>query len=222
MPVLLKHVRHVPVTTRTKPSLHIRIKTHLCSGRRHTQRRRLPGERLECAAGAPMCGGRGSPPPSGCPMFRFFETLVDPFPAVEPRQPPRRLPAFLFHYSRPLLPFLALVSVLTAAISVAEVVFIGFMGRLVDRLGSSDPATFFADHGRELAGMALLVVVIYPLLVLMHSLLTHQTIFGNYPMLERWLSHRWLLGQRQSFFQDVFAGRFAKTVWKTALDTRER
>src|SRR3546814_4429729 len=85
----------------------------------------------------------------------------------------------LFHYSRPLLPFLALVSVLTAAISVAEVVFIGFMGRLVDRLGSSDPATFFADHGRELAGMALLVVVIYPLLVLMHSLLTHQTTFGN-------------------------------------------
>src|SRR3546814_2530231 len=97
------------------------------------------------------CGGRGSPPPSGCPMFRFFETLVDPFPAGEPRQPPRRLPAFLFHYSRPVLPFLALMSVLTAAISVAEIVFVGFMGRLVDRPGRADPATVVPASGRGLA-----------------------------------------------------------------------
>src|SRR3546814_20630935 len=64
MPVLLKHVRHVPVTTRTKPSLHIRIKTHPCSGRRHPQRRRPQGERLEYAPEPPMCVVRGSPPPS--------------------------------------------------------------------------------------------------------------------------------------------------------------
>ncbi|MET4700451.1 ATP-binding cassette subfamily B multidrug efflux pump [Constrictibacter sp. MBR-5] len=154
-------------------------------------------------------------------MFRFFETLVDPFPAAPPLQPPRGLFRFLLYYSRPLLPYLALMSVLTAVISVAEVVFVGFMGRLVDRLGTSEPASFFADHGMELALMGLLVVVVYPLLVLVQSLVTHQTIFGNYPMIARWLSHRWLLGQSMSFFQDEFAGRVAQKVMQTALAIRE-
>jgi len=154
-------------------------------------------------------------------MFRFFETLVDPFPAAPPLQPPRGLFRFLLYYSRPLLPYLALMSVLTAVISVAEVVFVGFMGRLVDRLGTSAPASFFADHGMELALMGLLVVVVYPLLVLVQSLVTHQTIFGNYPMIARWLSHRWLLGQSMSFFQDEFAGRVAQKVMQTALAIRE-
>src|SRR3546814_16090419 len=48
-----------------------------------------------------------------------------------------------------------------------------------------------------------------------------QTIFGNYPMLARWLSHRWLLGQSMSFFQDEFAGRVAQKVMQTALAIRE-
>src|SRR3546814_14648447 len=40
-------------------------------------------------------------------------------------------------------------------------------------------------------------------------------------MLARWLSHRWLLGQSMSFFQDEFAGRVAQKVMQTALAIRE-
>ena len=39
-------------------------------------------------------------------MFRFFESLVDPYPMHEPEAPPRRLWAFVLHYSRPVLPWL--------------------------------------------------------------------------------------------------------------------
>jgi ATP-binding cassette, subfamily B, multidrug efflux pump len=49
----------------------------------------------------------------------------------------------------------------------------------------------------------------------------HQTIFGNYPMLVRWLAHRWMLGQSMSFYQDEFAGRVAQKVMQTALAIRE-
>jgi ATP-binding cassette, subfamily B, multidrug efflux pump len=57
--------------------------------------------------------------------------------------------------------------------------------------------------------------------VLVHSLVTHQTIFGNYPMIARWLAHRYLLGQSMAFFQDEFAGRVSQKVMQTALAIRE-
>src|SRR5688572_25490608 len=154
-------------------------------------------------------------------MFRFFEQRIDPYPKGEPTTPPRGLTAFLLHYSRPLLPWLVLMSVLTASISVLEIVLFDFMGQLVDWLGKADRADFMATHGGQLLGMAVLVVLLYPLLVLLQSLIIHQTIFGNYPMIARWLSHRYLLRQSVSFFQDEFAGRLSQKVMQTALSLRE-
>lgn len=154
-------------------------------------------------------------------MFRFFEKRIDPYPAGEPATPPRKLFAFLLHYSRPLLPWLLLMSVLTGAISALEILFFDFMGELVDWLGSADRASFLSTHGSTLLWMGTLVVVIYPLLVLLQSLVIHQTIFGNYPMIARWLSHRYLLRQSVSFFQDEFAGRISQKVMQTALAIRE-
>ncbi len=154
-------------------------------------------------------------------MFRFFETLIDPFPAGEPAVPPRGLFAFLYYYSKPVLPWLVLMSVLTAVISIVEIFFLSYMGTLVDWLGSAERETFFAEHGWGLAGVALLVVVVFPLLVLVQALIVHQTIFGNYPMIARWLAHRYILGQSMLFFQDEFAGRLSQKVMQTALASRE-
>jgi ATP-binding cassette subfamily B multidrug efflux pump len=154
-------------------------------------------------------------------MFRFFERLIDPYPETPPSMPPRRLLSFLHHYARPVLPWLVLMSLLTAAISVTEIMFFSFMGSLVDWLGASDRTSFYADHGRALIGMGLLILVGFPLLVLAQSLLVHQTIFGNFPMIARWQTHRYLLGQSMAFFQDEFAGRISQKVMQTALSIRE-
>ena len=154
-------------------------------------------------------------------MFRFFETLVDPFPDVAPRQPPERLWPFVWHYTRPVAPWIAVMAVLTAAVSILEVVFLSFLGSLVDMLAAAERTGFFATHGPTLIGMALLVVIAFPLLQLVQNLVLHQTLFGNYPMLARWLGHRWLLGQSMGFFQDEFAGRVAQKVMQTSLAIRE-
>ena len=154
-------------------------------------------------------------------MFRFFEDLVDTYPADEPQTPPRGLFPFVMHYARPMLPWLLIMSFLTALISIAEVIFFSYLGTLVDILGTADRATFLDDHGRTLLGMAVLVVVVYPVLVLMNSLVTHQTIFGNFPMIVRWLSHRHILRQSMVFFQDEFAGRVSQKVMQSALSLRE-
>jgi ATP-binding cassette subfamily B multidrug efflux pump len=154
-------------------------------------------------------------------MFRRFETLIDPFPEAEPTRPPDRLIPFLWHFTRPVAPWIAIMAVVTATLSTLEIVFLGFLGSLVDMLAGADRATFFADHGPTLIGMVLLIVVVFPVFVLLQNLLLHQTIFGNYPMLARWLAHRYALGQSLSFFQDEFAGRVSQKVMQTALAIRE-
>ncbi len=154
-------------------------------------------------------------------LFAFFERRVDPFPEAPPARPPAGLMPFLLHYSRPVAPWLLLMSLLTAAISVVEIGIVAFMGQLVDWLAEADRATFLDEHGLRLALLGAAIVVGYPLIVLANSLVTHQTIFGNYPMLARWLAHRYILGQSLAFFQDEFAGRVSQKVMQTALAIRE-
>ena len=154
-------------------------------------------------------------------MFAFFEKLIDPYPPSEPGQPPRGLLAFTYYYSRPLIPWLIVLAVLTGLISVMEIVFFGYIGQLVDWLSAADRASFFEDHGTTLFFVAILVLVGFPLLVFVQSLFFHQTIYGNYPMLVRWLAHRYILSQSLNFFQDEFAGRVSQKVMQTALAVRE-
>ncbi|MCC5981133.1 MAG: ABC transporter ATP-binding protein [Oceanicaulis sp.] len=154
-------------------------------------------------------------------MFRFFESRVDPFPATEPSAPPKSLYGFILHYTRPVLPWLLTLSALTALISIFEVIFLGFLGALVDWLAAADRETLFAEHGMGLLAMAAFVLLGYPALIFLNSLITHQTIFGNFPMLARWLTHRYILGQSMAFFQDEFAGRVSQKVMQTALAVRE-
>jgi ATP-binding cassette subfamily B multidrug efflux pump len=66
----------------------------------------------------------------------------------------------------------------------------------------------------------LCAVLAYPVLVILQSLLLHQTLMGNFPMIVRWQAHRYLLRQSLSFFHDEFAGRIATRVMQTALAVR--
>ncbi|MCP4380002.1 MAG: ABC transporter ATP-binding protein [Hyphomicrobiales bacterium] len=154
-------------------------------------------------------------------MFAAFEKLIDPYPKALPAQPPTGLWAFCLHYSRPFLPLLVAMSVLTTVISVLEIVFFAFVGNLVDWLASADRATFFTDHGWRLGGMAAVIIIVFPLAMLVHSLLLHQSIYGNFPMLVRWKAHRYMLGQSIEFFSNEFAGRVSQKVMQTSLSVRE-
>lgn len=155
------------------------------------------------------------------PLFRYFESRVDPYPEGQVATPPQGLFAFIWYFSRPLWPLLLVMSLFTALVSAAEVVFFSYMGELVDWLAEVERATFWADHGLMLMGIGLAVIVGMPLLVLMHALITNQSIFGNYPMIGRWLSHRHMLSQSLAFYQDEFAGRVSQKVMQTALAIRE-
>lgn len=95
------------------------------------------------------------------------------------------------------------------------------MGQLVDLLSQSNPETFWQENKDTLLWFGFLLLVAMPILVLVYSLLIHQTMLGNYPMSIRWLAHRYLLKQSLSFYQDDFAGRVATKVMQTSLAVRE-
>ncbi|TDG13449.1 ABC transporter ATP-binding protein [Seongchinamella unica] len=152
--------------------------------------------------------------------FRFFEQLIDPFPPPVPGRSPQSVYRFCRHHARGLEPFLLAMALLSTAIAIVEVYLFELMGRLVDLLSVSSPREFLPGPGGDLLWLALGVIVAYPILVGISSLLLHQTLMGNFPMIVRWMTHRYLLRQSLSFFQDEFAGRIATRVMQTSLAVR--
>lgn len=154
-------------------------------------------------------------------MFGYFERRIPAFPDAPTVRPPEGLIAFLWHYSRDALPWLLTMSGLTAVISILEVSLFGFLGNIVDWLGTRDPDTFLAEEGVTLALMALVILVLLPLAGFLQSLILHQTVLPNFTMTVRWRAHRWMLGQSYAFYQDEFAGRVATKVMQTSLAIRD-
>lgn len=154
-------------------------------------------------------------------MLSFFEKIIKPFPSEEPTQPPKGIYAFCRHYSHGMEIPLLLMAVLTATLAILEVSLFGFMGELVDWLATKDRATFWQEESETLITMAAIVLIALPTLVFVQAAVVHQTLLGNYPMVIRWLAHRYLLKQSLGFYQDEFAGRIATKVMQTSLAVRE-
>ena len=154
-------------------------------------------------------------------MFNWFEKQLDPFPSMEPKQPPKSLIAFCRYFTRGAWKPIFIMAALTAAIALIEVSLYAFLGDVVDWLSESSRETFFVDERDRLIRWGLIVLVGLPALALGVSLVQHQTLLGNYPMRIRWLVHRYLLRQSMDFFQNEFSGRIATKVMQTALAVRE-
>ncbi|HCE3218811.1 TPA: ABC transporter ATP-binding protein [Vibrio parahaemolyticus] len=154
-------------------------------------------------------------------MFKRFEGFTEPFPKSTPDQPPSGIFAFLRHYTRGYEKPLIIMSLMSTIVAIVEVMLFGAMGQLVDWLSTSNPETFLQDNRADLIFYGVLLLVVMPLLVVVYSLLVHQTLLGNYPMSIRWLAHRYLLNQSLNFYQDDFAGRVATKVMQTSLAVRE-
>ncbi|EIP0119576.1 multidrug ABC transporter ATP-binding protein [Vibrio alginolyticus] len=154
-------------------------------------------------------------------MFKRFEGFTEPFPKSTPDQPPSRMFAFLRYYTRGYEKPLIIMSLMATIVAVVEVMLFGAMGQLVDWLSTSNPETFLQDNKSDLIFYGALLLVVMPILVILYSLLVHQTLLGNYPMSIRWLAHRYLLNQSLNFYQDDFAGRVATKVMQTSLAVRE-
>jgi ATP-binding cassette subfamily B multidrug efflux pump len=154
-------------------------------------------------------------------MFKFFESLIPPFPDTEQEQPPATLFAFFRHYSKGMEKYLVAMALMNASLAIGEVYLFSFMGDLVNWLSVKPSGDILSQHSLEFILMTVLVLIAMPLVIFLHSTLIHQTILGNFPMAIRWTMHRYLLQQSIAFYQDDFAGRLATKVMQTSLAIRE-
>lgn len=153
-------------------------------------------------------------------IFSFFENLIPPFPERKGDCPPKKLIPFVFYYSRGLLRFFIAVALLNSLIAVGEALFFVCLGMIVDWTVSTPAHSFLSEHGSSLFVMLICAGVLLPVASVLHSLLIHQTLSGNYSMLVRWIMHSYLLKQSLSFFTQEFAGSLANKVMQTSLAVR--
>jgi ATP-binding cassette subfamily B multidrug efflux pump len=93
-----------------------------------------------------------------------------------------------------------------------EISLFGFIGSVVDLLDGADVDTVFAENWPTFAWMVLFVGVIRVLIMGMGILLMEQAIGPSIFNLVRWQSHKNVVRQSLSYFQNDFAGRIATKV----------
>ena len=154
-------------------------------------------------------------------MLRYFERLINPFPSGKLTEPPATLYQFCRHYMKGAEIYFILLAIATFCVAVGEAMLFGVLGIIVDWLAEKDPQAFLQEERLTLLGLSVFILIAMPVIVFFHSVILYQSLMGNFPMVVRWLSHRYLLDQSYAFFQNEFSGRIATKVMQTALAVRE-
>ncbi len=155
------------------------------------------------------------------PVYQRFERIIDPFRPTVDALPPRGVIRFYAHYLKQVWGALAFLLVVGLFAALVEVALFSYLGRIVDMARDTPGPNFFAVHGMELLGMALVVVLLRPALMGLHDLLVHQSVTPGLTTLVRWQNHRYVLKQGLGFFQNDFAGRIANRILQTGAALRD-
>ena len=149
-------------------------------------------------------------------MFRFFESLVDPYgPYEQTDTPPRRLWPFLKDYIRPFRMVFSITAALSIITAFADVALIWYVGRLVDLLADNGPQQAWALYGTEMILVALAIIILRPILLVANVALLHNAILPNFGTMIRWRAHAHVIRQPVGWFESDFAGRIANRIMQT-------
>ncbi|WP_333828896.1 ABC transporter ATP-binding protein [Pararhodobacter sp.] len=149
-------------------------------------------------------------------MLKYFENLVDPYTSyTESDHPPQRLWPFLRQYMGPFRKVFVAAAVMSLVVAFVEVGLLWYLGRVVDLLGETGPAAFWAAYGWELAAAAVFILLIRPVLQALDVGLINNAILPNFGTIIRWRAHRQVLRQSVGWFENDFAGRIANRIMQT-------
>jgi ATP-binding cassette subfamily B multidrug efflux pump len=153
-------------------------------------------------------------------LFAWFESLLNPYPEALAEPAPARFWPFLWRATRGSRRLFFGMTLCTAVIGVFEAMLFSMLGGVVDMISMAQPAELWERQKWALLTMAL-ILGLSPLVVALQTMLKHQALAPNFPMLMRWNYHRHMLSQSMSFYQDEFAGRVSTKVMQTALAVRD-
>ncbi len=155
-------------------------------------------------------------------VFDWTESRIDAFQGNGSTQPPATLAGFYWYFVRQAWPAFAALLVAGFLGAVVEASLFAFVATIVDRMKDAEnPQRFIADNWWSLMFMAFIAMIVRPLLSLVHDLIKHQIIGGQFTTLIRWQTHAYVLRQSLGFFQNDFAGRVANKVMQVGPGLRE-
>jgi ATP-binding cassette, subfamily B, multidrug efflux pump len=153
-------------------------------------------------------------------MFAHFERFLTPTATPERPEPPGRLTAFLWHFARQAKWLFAALFVVELFVALTDSSFPWFMGRIVNMVTKTPPDRFLVNGWPWLFGMAVVVLIVRPAVMLARYLITNQALAAPFTGLIRWQSHWHVVRQSWAFFQNDFAGRISNRVMQTAVSVR--
>ncbi len=154
-------------------------------------------------------------------MYRFFEDLLDPLAPAPVEAPPRGTAAFFGYFLSPIKGLLAATLLVSAVYSLCELALFWFVGLVIDWMQATGPERFLEEHGLALLAMAAVIGVVRPATLLLTRALVTFTLTPSLGNRVRWRSHRYVLRQSFTFFQNDFAGRVAQKVMQTGPAVRD-
>jgi len=135
--------------------------------------------------------------------------------------PPAGLLAFYWHFVRQTKGWYGAMFAASLAVAALDTVIPLFIGRLVSLMEASDRMAAVRAELPLLLGMAALVLVVRPLVLLADIAIRHMVLIPGATSMIRWQSHWHVIRQSWPFFQNDFAGRIANRVMQTAHALRE-
>lgn len=153
-------------------------------------------------------------------VFSYLENIVSPFKPHDGTPPPSDLSAFYWHFIRQIWKPLAWLMAFGFVVSIIEVALFDYLGRIIDYLNTTGRDQLLADHGGELVWMLVVVVLLRPLFGAGHTMIKFQIIEPAMTNLVRWQTHKHVLGQSLSYFNNDFAGRIANKIIQTGPSLR--
>jgi ATP-binding cassette, subfamily B, multidrug efflux pump len=153
-------------------------------------------------------------------MFAKFERFLTPTATPEHPEPPAGLIAFLWHFARQAKWLFAALFVIELLVALSDSAVPWFMGRVVTMVTKMPADRFFAEGWPWLLGMAVVILVVRPGVMLLRYLVNNQALAAPFTGLVRWQAHWHVVRQSWAFFQDDFAGRISNRVMQTAPSVR--
>jgi ATP-binding cassette, subfamily B, multidrug efflux pump len=154
-------------------------------------------------------------------MFTLFERYLQPTGVPEHPEPPASLLAFLWHFARQAKALFIALFVVEFFIALTDSAVPWFMGRIVTLVTTISPERFLTETWPWLVGMAIVVLIARPGIVMLRYLITNQAIAAPFTGLIRWQSHFHVVRQSWAFFQNDFAGRISSRVMQTGPAVRQ-
>jgi ATP-binding cassette, subfamily B, multidrug efflux pump len=148
------------------------------------------------------------------PVFRFFEALLAPTATEAPAPLPNHLFGFYWNFIRQAKGLFIALLIIGCFAALFDLAIPVLMGTAVDAL-SATRVGGAQDIWRIAAVMGAIVLILRPLAIVGHSLITNQALGGTFSNLVLWQSHLRVVRQSWSFFQSDFAGRIASKVTQT-------